>query len=70
MRGGGRSSEHGETGIDKVSAALSKMMREDLSERVEYVYADVFYLPLGIALVLLMIEAFVFEAPRRKRRHG
>ncbi len=61
-------SEHGETGIDAVGAKLSKMMREELSERVEYVYNDVFWFPLLLAIFFLMFEALVFETPWMTRR--
>jgi Ca-activated chloride channel family protein len=60
--------EHGETGIEKVTKGLSKMMREELSERVETVFAEEYGWPLGIALLLLAIEAVIGEAPRAKRR--
>jgi Ca-activated chloride channel family protein len=63
-------SEQGETGIDKVAARLSKMMREELSERVESVFDDVFYATLGLAALLLIVEALVFEAPRKRRPHA
>ncbi len=63
-------SEQGETGIDKVAARLTKMMREELSERVESVFDDVFYAPLGLAALLLIVEALVFEAPRKRRSHA
>ena len=63
-------SEHGETGIDTVGARLAKMMREELSERVEYVYNDVFWFPLGFALFFLILEALVFESPWMKRRRN
>jgi len=59
--------EHGETGIDRVAAALQRMMREELSEKVETVYAEEYAWPLGIAVVLLFCEALVAEAPRRRR---
>jgi Ca-activated chloride channel family protein len=59
--------EHGDTGIDQVARALQKMMREELSERVETVYAEEYAWPLGVALVLLFAEALVGEAPRRRR---
>ncbi|HXX67711.1 MAG TPA: VWA domain-containing protein [Polyangiaceae bacterium] len=59
--------EHGETGIDRVAAALQRMMREELSEKVETVYAEEYAWPLGIAVVLLVCEALVAEAPRRRR---
>jgi Ca-activated chloride channel family protein len=60
--------EKGETGIDKVARGLSRMMREELSERVETVFAEEYRWPLGIALVLLAIEAVIGEAPKRRRR--
>jgi Ca-activated chloride channel homolog len=60
-------SEHGETGIDKVTRGLSKMMREELSEKVETVFAEEYRWPLGIALLLLALEAVIGEAPRRRR---
>jgi Ca-activated chloride channel family protein len=58
--------EHGETGIDKVARGLSKMMREELSEKVETVFAEEYAWPLGFALLLLVLEAALGEAPRRK----
>jgi Ca-activated chloride channel family protein len=59
--------EHGDTGIDQVARALQKMMREELSEKVETVYAEEYAWPLGLAVVLLVIEALLGEAPRRRR---
>jgi Ca-activated chloride channel family protein len=59
--------EHGNTGIDQVARALQKMTREELSEKVETVYAEEYAWPLGAAVVLLIIEAFIGEAPRRRR---
>ncbi len=59
--------EHGDTGIDQVARGLQRMMREELSEKVETVYAEEYAWPLGIALVLLVVEALLGEAPRRKR---
>jgi Ca-activated chloride channel family protein len=60
--------EHGDTGIDQVARGLQRMMREELSEKVETVYAEEYAWPLGIAVVLLIVEAFLGEAPRRRRR--
>jgi Ca-activated chloride channel family protein len=57
--------EHGDTGIDQVARALKKMMREELSEKVETVYAEEYAWPLGLAVVLLLVEGFLGEAPRR-----
>jgi Ca-activated chloride channel family protein len=57
--------EHGDTGIDQVARALKKMMREELSEKVETVYAEEYAWPLGLAVILLLAEGFLGEAPRR-----
>ena len=59
--------EHGETGIDQVARGLQKMMREELSEKVETVYAEEYAWPLGIAALLPLCEGLVGEAPRRRR---
>jgi Ca-activated chloride channel homolog len=56
------------TGIDEVTRRLRLMMSEELSERVETVYADVYVYPLGFALLLLFAEALVAEARRRAGR--
>lgn len=61
-------SEGGQTGILTITSRLSKMMKEELSEKVETVYADVFHVPLLAALALLVLEAFVFEARKRRSR--
>jgi Ca-activated chloride channel homolog len=58
--------EHGETGIDQVARGLRRMMREELSEKVETVYAEEYAWPLGIAVILLLVDAFIGEAPRRR----
>jgi Ca-activated chloride channel homolog len=60
-------SAQGSTGIDEVTRRLRTMMTEELSERVETVYADVYAYPLGLALLLLLAEAIVAEAPRRRQ---
>jgi len=59
--------EHGDTGIDQVARALQKMMRDELSEKVETVYAEEYAWPLGGAVLLLIVEALIGEAPRRVR---
>jgi Ca-activated chloride channel homolog len=59
--------EHGETGIDQVAKGLQRMMREELSEKVETVYAEEYVWPLGLVTLLLMCEALLSEAPRRRR---
>lgn len=65
--GGGQlvRAEKGTTGIDTITAALRKKMVTELGERVENVYADVFHYPLALALLLLLLEAFWPEAPKR-----
>lgn len=57
----------GATGIDEVARRLRVMMTQELSERVETVYADVYAYPLGIALLLLLLEAAVGEVASRRR---
>ncbi|HTM46882.1 MAG TPA: VWA domain-containing protein [Polyangiaceae bacterium] len=57
-------SAQGETGLAEVTAAMKRMMTEELSERVETVYADVFFYPLILCLFLLLIDSFIDEAPR------
>ena len=57
----------GKTGIEVIAAELRKLMTEELSERVETVYADVFYYPLGLAALLLLCEVFVNETRRRDK---
>lgn len=58
----------GSTGIEEVARQLRAMMTEELSERVETVYADVYAYPLAVALLLLALEAFVPEMRARRRR--
>ena len=58
----------GATGIEEVARRLRAMMTEELSERVETVYADVYAYPLAVALLLLALEAFVPEMRARRRR--
>jgi Ca-activated chloride channel family protein len=59
-------SEKGQTGIEQVAARLRSLMSEELSEKVETVYADVFAYPLALAILLLLAETFIPEGPRRK----
>ena len=53
----------GETGIDEVARALKKMMREELAERVETAFDEEYMWPLGVAVLLLVAEGLVPEAP-------
>ncbi len=59
-------SDKGETGIDKITAGLARMMKEELSEKVQIVGEEQYAWPLGIALFLLILEALIPEAPRQK----
>lgn len=59
-------SEAGQTGIAEIERRLKQLMTEELSEKVETIYADVYLYPLGLALLLMLIEAFVPEAAARK----
>jgi Ca-activated chloride channel family protein len=58
--------EHGSTGIEKVAAQIRAQMKGELSERVETVYADVYFYPLGLAILLLVIETFIGESALRR----
>jgi Ca-activated chloride channel family protein len=57
--------QKGETGIDVIARSLSKMMREELSEKVETVFAEEYAWPLSLAVLLLILEASIGEAPKR-----
>jgi hypothetical protein len=59
-------SERGTTGIDTISQELKRKMTEELAERVETVYADVYMYPLGAAILLLVAEVFLPETTKRK----
>ena len=53
--------ERGDTGIDEVARGLKKMMREELAERVEIAFDEEYFWPLGLAVLLLVIEGLVAE---------
>jgi Ca-activated chloride channel family protein len=59
-------SEAGQTGIAEIERRLKLLMTEELSERVETIYADVYLYPLALALLLVLLEAFIPEARARK----
>jgi Ca-activated chloride channel homolog len=63
-------SETGQTGVEQITRSLKRFMTEELSERVETVYADVFHYPLILALVLLLVETFVPLARVRAKEKG
>jgi Ca-activated chloride channel homolog len=55
----------GTTGIDEITKELRRQMQSELGERVETVYADIYTIPLGLAVLLLVAEVFVSESRRR-----
>lgn len=57
--------DKGTTGIDKIAAELRKQMKSELGEKVETVYADIYFYPLGLTILLLIAEALLGEAPLR-----
>ncbi len=57
--------ERGSTGITELTEKLKGQMQGELSERVEHVFADIYFYPLALALLLLLLESFIPEAPRR-----
>ena len=58
--------EKGSTGIDVLAKRLEQMMQAELAEKVETIYADVYFYPLILALVLLLIHTFLGDVPRRR----
>jgi Ca-activated chloride channel family protein len=62
--------ERGRTGIDDITRSLKKLMHEDLAEHVETAFDDEYAIPLGIALLLLVIEGLVPEAPLPRLPRG
>jgi Ca-activated chloride channel family protein len=59
-------SEGGQTGLGEIERRLKQLMTEELSERVETIYADVYLYPLALALLLVLVESFIPEAAARK----
>jgi Ca-activated chloride channel family protein len=58
-------SEKGTTGIEAIAAELRRQMKSEYAEKVETVYADIYFYPLGLAILLLVVETFLTDAPRR-----
>ncbi len=67
--GGGRvvRSASGSTGIDEIARSLRQWMNDELSEKVETVYADVYAYPLALSLLLLLAEAALGEAKTKRK---
>jgi Ca-activated chloride channel homolog len=57
--------EKGTTGIEQIAADLKRQMKSELAEKVETVYADVYFYPLGLAILLLLVEVLLGDAPLR-----
>ena len=55
----------GDVGVAEMKDRLRRLMTEELSERVETVYADVFHIPLAITVLLLVIEVWIGSARKR-----
>lgn len=58
-------SEAGQTGILEIERRLRQMMTEELSERVETIFADVYVYPLALSLLLVLVEALLPDARAR-----
>ncbi|AKT43535.1 vWA domain-containing protein [Chondromyces crocatus] len=58
--------EKGSTGIEEIAAELRRQMVSEYAERVETVYADVYFYPLGLTIVFLLAELYVTDGPRRR----
>ena len=58
----------GETGIDDVTRDLKRLMTQELSERVETVFAEEYAWPLGLSLALLVAEGLLPDAPKTPPR--
>ncbi len=58
----------GESGLAAIGDELGRAMRFELSEKVETLFAEVYRWPLGVALLLLALEAVLGELPRSSRR--
>src|SRR5690606_11221893 len=65
-------SERGTLGIETIRNQLKRMMSEELSDTVETVYADVYWIPLCVAIGLLGLEAatILIWSTLVRRRHG
>jgi Ca-activated chloride channel family protein len=57
--------DKGTTGIERIAAELRRQMKSELGEKIETVYADIYFYPLGLAILLLIAEALLTDAPRR-----
>jgi Ca-activated chloride channel family protein len=59
--------EDGRTGLETLTKELSESLKTgEFVEHYEDVYADVYEYPLGAAILLLLLEALLTDAPRRR----
>jgi Ca-activated chloride channel family protein len=59
--------ESGRTGIEEITRDLKASMQSgEYTEHYVDVYADVYEYPLGLAILLLLLEAFITDSPRQK----
>ena len=57
--------DKGTTGISTITSELKRQMKSDYAEKVETVYADVYFIPLALAIFFLLLEAAIADAPFR-----
>ncbi len=60
--------DDGTTGLASIEAELKSMIAAEGTERVETLYADVYAIPLSIAVALLALDTLLGEAPWRRRK--
>lgn len=58
--------DDGTSGLATIEAELRAMIAKEGTEKVETLFADVYGVPLSIALVLLLLDSVIGEAPRRR----
>lgn len=59
--------EAGRTGIEEITRDLKASMQSgEFTEHYVDVYADVYEYPLGLAILLLLVEAFITDSPRSR----
>lgn len=62
--------DDGSTGIAAIEAELKSMIASEGTERVETLFADVYGIPLALALALLVLDTLLGEAPLRRRLYA
>lgn len=59
--------EDGTSGLATIESELRAMIAKEGTEKVETLFADVYGVPLSIALLLLILDTFLGDAPMRRR---